>query len=54
MNSHVLMLPMEASSTLGCSTSTFVPKKSLNEPTRPYFAPYTKPHTNVDTTAGTA
>ena len=43
-----------ANNTLGASTSMSVPRKSFNEPTRPYFAPYTKPQINVDTTAGTA
>ncbi len=54
MNSHVTMFPMLANNTLGASTSMSVPRKSFNEPTRPYFAPYTKPQINVDTTAGTA
>ena len=48
------MFPILANNTLGASTSMSVPRKSFNEPTRPYFAPYTKPQINVDTTAGTA
>ena len=48
------MLPIDASSTLGESMSRCVPKNPLNEPTRPYFAPYMKPQIRVDTTAGTA
>ena len=31
-----------------------MPKKPLNEPTSPYFAPYMNPQISVETTAGTA
>ena len=48
------MFPIAANNTDGSNTSICVPNTSFNEPTKPYFAPYTKPQIIVETTAGTA